>query len=348
MSAAGGTIAPEKILRELTDLWADLSHGGPETDSAKDGGVLRACSMTLLTMTEEKDDMVNLGETIAALMPQHPARTIVIRLSSAEERMLSERVYAQCWMPFGRRRQICCEQVEITATDDALTDLPPVILPLAVADLPLVLWCRSPRMLFTPEFGPLAAMADKIVLDSAEIRSLWMFGGRAIDSSARVALHEMSRMADSGAVLGDLAWTRLTRWREGVAQIFESRANRDELNEIAQVTVTTNGEPGVSAFYLGAWVMDCLRKAGVTPRFRLERGGSSPLALRITGTNFEAELEVQDDRLASKVNGLSNCAKMTGSTEYALMNEELAVMRRDKVFETSLETAARLAAGVRQ
>jgi len=59
------------------------------------------------------------GETMAALMPEHPARTIVVRLSGAGERALAERVYAQCWMPFGERRQICCEQIEITASDAA-------------------------------------------------------------------------------------------------------------------------------------------------------------------------------------------------------------------------------------
>ena len=56
-------------------------------------------------------------------MPEHPARAIVIRLRGAGERALSERVYAQCWMPFGQRRQICCEQIEITASDAALADL---------------------------------------------------------------------------------------------------------------------------------------------------------------------------------------------------------------------------------
>ena len=60
---------------------------------------------------------------------------------------MAERVYAQCWKPFGQHRQICCEQMEITASDAALADLPSVVLPLAVADLPLIVWCRSPRLL---------------------------------------------------------------------------------------------------------------------------------------------------------------------------------------------------------
>ncbi len=304
--------------------------------------------MTLLTLTEEKDDVVNLGQTLAALMPQHPSRAIVVRLRGSGERTLSERVYAQCWMPFGQKRQICCEQVEITATDDTLAELPPVLLPLVVADLPLVLWCRSPRMWFTPEFEAIAAMANKLILDSAQVRSLWMFGGTTIDSSARVALHELSRIAGSKAMLGDLAWTRLTRWREQVAQIFESRGNRTDLRKLEQVSVVTQGEPGVSAFYLGAWVIDSLAAAGATPKFQVEREGTAPLELRITGPEFRAEVRVEDDRLVSKVNGLASCAKMPELTEYALMREELSVMRRDLAFERTLASAARLAAGARQ
>jgi glucose-6-phosphate dehydrogenase assembly protein OpcA len=195
-------------------------------------------------------------------------------------------------------------------------------------------------------------MADKLILDSAEIKSLWMFGGRAIDSSARVALHELTRIAEAGAgagaMLGDLAWTRLTRWRESVAQIFQSRANRADLENLEQVSVVTNQEPGVSAFYLGAWVMDSLAAIGMTPRFRIERNGESALALRMTAPELSVDVEVRDDRMVSKVNGLSNCAKMPEATEYALMKEELSVMRRDRAFERTLPSAARLAAGVRQ
>src|SRR5581483_8635333 len=121
------TVAPEKILKELANLWVSL---GKQSEGESGAGVLRACSMTLLVLTEQSDDLMALGETIAALMPEHPARAIVVRLSGAGERGLTERVYSQCWMPFGQRRQICCEQVEITASDAALRDLWSVVLPL--------------------------------------------------------------------------------------------------------------------------------------------------------------------------------------------------------------------------
>ena len=62
-------------------------------------------------------------------------------------------------MPFGHRRQICCEQIEITASDVSLPDVPAVVLPLAVADLPVMLWCRSARLFSLPAFATLAAIA---------------------------------------------------------------------------------------------------------------------------------------------------------------------------------------------
>src|SRR4029077_14062810 len=161
-----------------------------------ESGVLRACSMTLLVMAEAGDDAAALGETIAALMPQHPARAILVRLQGEGERALSERVYQQCWKPFGGRQQICCEQIEITASDAALADLPSVLLPLMVAALPVILWCRSQRLTERPEFREMAAIATKVVLDSAACPKTTDTIWRLADTTRR------------GTALGDLAWTR--------------------------------------------------------------------------------------------------------------------------------------------
>src|ERR1700750_1915938 len=113
----GATIVHHKILKELSDLWVDT---GKQEGSSN--GVLRACSMTLLVLADASEDTQSVGESIAAPMPAHSARTILVKLSGAGERAMSERVYSQCWMPFGQRRQICCEQVELTVSDAALGD----------------------------------------------------------------------------------------------------------------------------------------------------------------------------------------------------------------------------------
>ena len=101
MGAAGGTIAPDRILHDMADLWVSLGKQGEG-----DAGVLRACSMTLVVAAEESDDAQAIGETLAALMPEHPSRAIVLRFRADAQRGLAARVFAQCWMPFGHRQQI--------------------------------------------------------------------------------------------------------------------------------------------------------------------------------------------------------------------------------------------------
>src|SRR3954463_15409354 len=167
------TVAPDRILKELAALWVEEGKQGGS-------GVLRACSMTLIVMAEESEDPNALGETIASLMPEHPARAILVRLRGTGERALSERVYQQCWKPFGQRQQICCEQIELTASDAALGDLPSVLLPLVVSDLPVILWCRSPRLTDMAEFYDIARVASKVVVDSAAF-------GNAADALRRLA-----------------------------------------------------------------------------------------------------------------------------------------------------------------
>jgi glucose-6-phosphate dehydrogenase assembly protein OpcA len=327
------TVAPESILKELAALWT-------QEDKQGDAGVLRACSMTLVAIAEADDDAVALGETIAALMPEHPARSILIRLLGEKERALSQRVYQQCWKPFGQRQQICCEQIEITASDPALADLPSVILPLAVPDLPVILWCRSARLVRRPEFGEIARMATKVVIDSA-------LDTDAVDAIRRMADAVRSGGGTAGLVWADLAWadlawTRLTRWRETLARVFE---NRDTLAHLAEVdSVQVRFGPGfeTAAWYLAAWAANALASVGqvVTPEVGRQ---DESLCLELSGGTFHVKLSRQDDRLVTVVDEQSNCANLPRPADYHMMREELGIVRRDAVFEATLASAARLA-----
>jgi glucose-6-phosphate dehydrogenase assembly protein OpcA len=323
-------VAPEHVLRELAELWVTL---GTESGA----GVLRACTLTLVVLAEASDDAAALGETIAALMPEHPARTIVVRLSGAGERALAERVYAQCWMPFGERRQICCEQIEITASDAALADLASVVLPLAAPDLPVIVWSRSARLFEMPSFGAIARMATKVVVDSA---------GFADPKRALRLLAETGRGS-----LGDLAWTRLTRWREMLARLFENRKYLAKLKGISSVRVDYSGDLATAAWYMGAWIVDALADAGVRAKIVVGAGRgprsravpAAPLSVELEGGGFRVALARREDRLVIAVDDAENCTNLPQPSDYLLMREELGIVRRDAVFERTLASAARLA-----
>jgi glucose-6-phosphate dehydrogenase assembly protein OpcA len=325
----GATLSPDRILRELSDLWVTL---GKQGESEGGAGVLRACTMTLIVMAEESDDVSSLGETVAALMPEHPARAILIRLRGQGDRALTDRVYAQCWMPFGQRRQICCEQIEITASDTALADLPPVILSLAVPDLPVIVWCRSSRLVGMPEFRDVAAMARKVVLDSAAL------------PEARPALRRLADAVDRGLILGDLAWTQLTRWRAMLSQVFQNREYLAALPGVSSIRVAFGSGFETSAWYLGAWVVNSLAGAGIQASLDVV-GDPAERSLRLTvaGEKLRVDLWRDETRLQIKVNDLTQCTNLPRPTDYLLMREELGIVRHDPVFEQTLATAARLA-----
>jgi glucose-6-phosphate dehydrogenase assembly protein OpcA len=322
------TVAPESILKELAALWTQEGKQG-------DAGVLRACSMTLIVVAEASGDAAALGETIAALMPEHPARSILIRLSGEGERALSQRVYQQCWKPFGQRQQICCEQIEITASDAALADLPPVILPLTVPDLPVILWCQSPRLVHRPEFGEIARLATKVVLDSAADPG-------AIEAIRRMADAVHTGSGTAGVVWADLAWTRLTRWRETLARVFENRDTLARLSQVDRIQVRFGPSFETAAWYLAAWAAGALASVGqvVTPIVGQQ---DASLRLELSGGAFRVELSRQEDRLVTVVNQQSNCTNLPRPTDYLVLREELGIVRRDAVFERTLGSAARLA-----
>ncbi|MDE3168407.1 MAG: glucose-6-phosphate dehydrogenase assembly protein OpcA [Acidobacteriota bacterium] len=317
------TVAPEKILHDLAALWVEEGKQGS-------AGVLRACSMTLVVMAEESDDASALGETLAALMPEHPARTILVRLRGGSERTLSERVYQQCWMPFGQRRQICCEQIELVASDAALGDLPSVLLPLVVADLPVILWCRSPRLSAMPEFGDIARLATKVVLDSAA------FG------EPEAAIARMAEAQARGMRIADLAWTRVTRWREMLARVFENREMLARLSGVAEVKVDCGARHETSAWYLAAWTRNALAAAGLAPAVTVVRN-SEAIRVELSGPGLRVALRCDGGTLIVTVNDLTNQTHLEPASDYLLMREELGVARRDTVFERTLSTAARLA-----
>ncbi len=317
------TVNPESVLRELAALWESYGKPGGSEPGETHAGVLRACTMTLLVAADDGPDWPALGETIAALMPEHPARAILIRLTGAGARSLSSRVFSQCWMPFGQHRQVCCEQVEIAASDAALADLPSVVRPLAVADLPLILWCRSARLAGMPEFAGLAAGAGKVIVDSLSL-----------------PLTAVARLAARGTPVGDLAWTRITRWRETLSQVFENRHNLERLPALTDLAVAHTAPMATTAAYIAAWISNALPnlKIAIVPDPQCDS-----LRVTLAGGAFRVELERHEDRLVVTVDGLAHCANLPLLDDYSQMREELGIVRRDPAFDAALARALQLA-----
>jgi glucose-6-phosphate dehydrogenase assembly protein OpcA len=309
-------VRPEKILKDLAKLWVDLAK--EET-----AGVLRACAMTLIVAVEEREHAQAVGETIAELMHEHPSRAIVLHVvRDGASEGLDARVFAQCWMPFGKRQQICCEEIEITAPEALLADVPKLLLGLTVPDLPVVLWVRSPRLAMHPEFQKIFPLASKIVVDSDSFED------------GITAYEFVAGMNRRGANVADLAWTRMTGLRQMVAQIFDDERYRPYLEKIETVTISRTSER-VGTHYLARWFRKALPVAAV--RFRAGTGSTSVTGVDLAGADFSASVSLDGGCGLLRMKELTQRTALPPSTEHALLREELSIVGVDPTFQRCLE-----------
>ncbi len=342
-------IDPENLRRRLDDVWTAL---GRQAD-AESYEVMRACALTLIAIVDEDQDPDAMAETLAQLMHEHPSRAIVVRLAAGEGDLLDADVDARCWMPFGSRQQICSEQIVIRCSEKTLAEVPGVILPLVVADLPVVLWCASDRAHRSAAFPALAAPAGRLLLDTFRA------------PSPLEALESLSRQGSRNRMVMDLSWTRLTRWRALLAQVFENELYRRAIPRFTEITIGYEGaEPAripSTALLLAGWLVsrlgwqwdgarlppglgfrhqpaDCSQGRLRTFELASREDPASRIAIARTGENW-GEVRVEMAELEPVMNRVS----LARSTGLLLLSEELAIQTPDPVFDQSLECALRIA-----
>lgn len=306
-------IKPDKILKQLGELWTNMAKpedAGGETTHG--GGVLRACAMTLISVVDDEEDSVGLNDILGHLMKEHPSRAILARVRDGED-FLDSRVFAQCWMPFGHRRQICCEQVEITCSMNRLADVASIVDPLTVPDLPRVILLRSSRIIRAGALRKILCLGDKIVVDSAR--------------PGAPGFGELGGLLGSGQITGDLAWTRITELRALLAQLLDGRP-------ASEVTIEYAGkEAGAEARYLEAWLEGALPGAHVG----LKGSGVADNG-KITAVCVDKDLKIvlSEGVAEYDIGNLHQRTTLAKGTDEELLNTELSIVVHDQVFEQAL------------
>ena len=318
-------VQPAKLLAELDDLWRSLGND-------QEGGVLRACAMTLIVCAQGDDDQCD--ETLAQLMREYPARTIVLRQRSGLAPALSAGVRAQCWKPFGSHQQICCEIIEITASRVSLVGAQPVVGALTAPDLPVVIWCRAPEIVTLSDFQPILRLAGKLILDTAGASNL------------AAQLRYIRAAEQAGAIVADLAWTRLTNWRSAVAAFFDNPANLEQISRINGVQVRYQGAyTPLSAYYMVGWLRHALGRPVAYELVRAPEACPLPRVemVSLQAPGWHVSLQVGQDRAAHVDSFVQDShAILPLRSDYDLMREELSILAVDPVYRAALAIAEQL------
>jgi glucose-6-phosphate dehydrogenase assembly protein OpcA len=362
---------------KITELEKEIAQLGRSVakEAAGAEAVTRAASLTLLVYVESSQAGREVSKLVSTLAQQNPCRAIIlIAQETAKPAGLRAWISAHCNLSPSGGKQLGFEQISLAAHGEAVRDLGNVALPLTLAGLPVYLWWRSGRFDPPDYFDQILRLTHRVLVDSARFADSESDLIALAQHVERMASHvsfldlnwaritpwreliaqcfdrvevrgcmerlrrvriefesESPRRAAQGAqalliagwLAGRLKWRtdgRRAKTQNGTTSFFLGSAHGDiEIQRVARtfegggtgvcfsITLEADGDPSAS--------------------FNLARGGD--------GRSVVTRAEIQDRPAVSRT------VRLEVPDEAELVNEELQISTRDRIFEESLAIIAR-------
>lgn len=347
----GRSVGLDDIERELNRLWRETTaKAGANVDAS------RSNVLNLVVYTTSDADAEALYETVGKLAGRHPMRAIILSAEPQHaESSLNTRIQTYCSDESSGGAQPCCEQVLIEANGEPANHISSVVLPLLVPDLPLYTWWMGEPDGASRIFAELIRPTNKLILDSSSYQPSGDILHRVLDTS---------RGRDGVCAVADLAWVRLWRWFDAIAEFFDEPGLRTHLSDIARVSVEYAAPPGgastAQAAMLVGWLFSRLGRqpgdvemlpvpadlpAGSVTAFRMETRHGADTGL------FEVRLK-EGNPASARTSARVNDRVLSERTAHVAPRDDTEILdillegcERDIPYEESLEIAARLLDG---
>ena len=248
---AGKQVAPQQVEEQLADFWrlsADNVRSSQNVNVRTSVLNLVICVPTIQAAQEASALVRDLSST-------HVARVLLLILNKNAPDMVATWATIRSFPVISDLTRHNFEQVTMMLQGTAVRSLNAIVSPLLKPDLPVYLWWLHDPPEEQSMFENLAALSNRLIVDSASFTKP--------EESIR-SLSSLIHTATNSAV-SDLNWGRLTRWRELIAQFFDSSEytqylvglNRIDIeHSVAPDTTTQLAEMpnSTSALLLAAWL----------------------------------------------------------------------------------------------
>mgnify|MGYP001170081744 CR=1 FL=1 len=233
-------VTVDQIVGEMSRLWGDISA---EVEQETGQIPLRTSILTLIIIASGESEIRMAHETLHELIEQLPSRVIVVEIHPAGS-PFDASVSGHCRL-HGTGRTACYEVIEIHTPPERLSAVPSMIAPLELYDVPSFMWWVGQVDFSSPEFRRLTPVVDRVIIDTARF------------DSARDAFSGFERFlyeGESGCTGTDLAWARVTRWREAIAQAFDHPETIGLLHAIESVDLSYDPSAEAQALLILGWL----------------------------------------------------------------------------------------------
>jgi glucose-6-phosphate dehydrogenase assembly protein OpcA len=362
--------------RELTSLWKGAG------EESEEGGVIRACVLNLLVYVPSETASSEVDEILTEVAASHPSRAILLAADrAAAESSLAAWVTSRCTLPNAHSKQVCCEQITITARGDQVNEAPSAVAPLLLSDLPVYLWWRDEPRLADKVFKRLVEIADRVVIDSAAFTD---------PHGDLLSLAVFQRDTPRWTAISDLNWARLTDWRLLLASFYDVADYRPFLDGLDRIVIEYAPLPHHNAalvpraLLLAGWLASRLGWQ-LNDSGTIRRGGSAIFELNVgdgsgiiefapvrhhevapghlarvtltglagTEASFQVRKSTDGNRLETEVviagePRIGRVLSYVNLSESVLIGRELELLGHDRIYERAVVSAGEMVAALIQ
>lgn len=232
------TIEISWIHAELNRLWVEWGERqallGQRDTQANPNEYMQPSTLNLIAVAETEEEAFELEELITQLPDYSPSRGLILVRGGmpSDGTNYSVRIAVQERQVHGNRVPVRLETIMIGAPAGSDEILSSITAPLLQPDIADVLFVRKGPLTSNALVTSLLRRIDTLLVDSASL------------PDPGVALAHLTRLSvePPQLAIADLAWLRLSIWRQLVSQFFDHPASLPCLDHIDEATIICAGE----------------------------------------------------------------------------------------------------------
>lgn len=354
-------------------MWAEATSG----EGGDGRGVVRACVQNLIVYSPADASRAEIDTLLEEVYERNPGRALVIFADrEAPEASLEAYVSTRCSLSSKGARQVCGEQVTIEGRGASVERAASAVAPLLVPDVPVFLWWKDIPHYEDKLFERLVEISDRVVIDSAAFDN----PHRDVARLAEVILESPDFMAVSDLNWGRLTpWRALVASFWDASDYAAHLRALEQVGIVYDRGQNTKGELPPDALLLTGWLISRLgweveQAATVddegVANFHLKSGAGHQIRLTfrpsdqskegaagirsitllsgLGGAEFHVELKPEGTKLETltKIGDsgrtVGRVSELKRLSEGRRLGNELDILARDRVYERSVVTCARL------
>lgn len=239
MTSTARSVSPGDIQKALNQIWESL-----ETTN-----VTRACLFNLIFYTQKNHRISYIQKLAQKVIEKFPSRVIFV---SVDKTAILPSLKTEVSILTSSQGQfdIACDYIQIDACGASFEQIPFVVLPHILPDLPVYLVLAEDPCQDDPLCYQLEQLAHRLIFDSETTDNLPQFASNLLYQHKRLQLD-----------IADLNWARLEGYRELLSTAFHSEEKLLQIKRAKSLTIAYNAQKTsffchtkIQAIYLQAWL----------------------------------------------------------------------------------------------